>query len=248
MKIENVVSNFDMLEEIIGYKYQKIDKLVNALTHSSFINEKNKSLKSNERYEFLGDSILNIAVSEYIFTNRPNLSEGEMTKARASIVCEASLAKCANSISLGKYLLLGKGEELTGGRSRPSILADAFEAVICSIYLDGGMENAKKFIYDNLKQIINDVLKGASFIDYKTKLQETIQKKSDVKLVYEVLEEKGPDHNKFFTVQVKFGEKTLGIGDGRSKKEAEQNAARIALENKQLKEFTFENMPVKEND
>lgn len=222
------------LEDIIKYTYKDKSILIHALTHSSFTNEKNKQSYSNERLEFLGDSVLNISISEYIFLNNPNLTEGEMTRARASIVCEAPLARCANEIGLGRFLLLGKGEELTGGRTRPSILADAFEALICSIYIDGGIEKAKEFIYRNLKNVIDDVIKGSSLTDYKTKLQETLQKKGDNRAVYEVLEEKGPDHNKFFVVQVKVGESVLGSGEGKSKKDAEQIAAKNALEKLQV--------------
>lgn len=230
MKKSVTLIKTEVLEEIIGYKYKDQTKLLNAMTHSSYSNEKNNHLNSNERYEFLGDSVLNIAISDYIFRNKSGLSEGEMTKARASIVCEASLSKCALSLNLGEHLLLGKGEELSGGRMRASILADAFEALICSIYLDSGMEKAKEFIYKNLEGIINEVIKGSSFVDYKTRLQEIVQKKNDVKLLYEVVNEKGPDHNKFFTVQVKTSVKVLGTGQGKSKKEAEQNAAKLALE------------------
>lgn len=234
LKREDLIENTKVLEDVLKYTYNDKSKLVHALTHSSYTNEKNKHLNSNERFEFLGDSVLNIAISEYIFLNNPNLTEGEMTRARASIVCEAPLAKCVTSLGLGKYLLLGKGEELTGGRTRPSILADAFEAIICSIYIDGGMEKAKEFIYNNLGNLIDEVVKGASTTDYKTKLQEILQKKGDNRAVYEVLDEKGPDHNKFFIVQVKVGGGVLGSGEGKSKKDAEQIAARNAIEKLQV--------------
>ncbi len=229
-KTETLKNSIEILESIINYVYRDKNHLVLALTHSSYANEnKGEGLSSNERLEFLGDAVLNIVISDYIYTNLTSLAEGEMTKARASIVCEPSLAKCAGSMQLGKYLLLGKGEEYTGGRTRISILSDAFEAIIGSIYLDGGMEKAKSFILNTMKDIITSSFNGASFVDYKTQLQEIIQKTGDQKIQYEILEEKGPDHNKLFTVQVKVADKILGQGEGKSKKEAEQNAAGAAI-------------------
>lgn len=228
--IEKVLNeNIDKLQNIIGYTFKDRNNIVLALTHSSFANEnKTERLSSNERLEFLGDAVLNIVISEYIYRNREQLSEGEMTKIRASIVCESSLMKCANAIELGKYLLLGKGEEITGGRFRTSILSDAFEALIGSIYLDSGLEQARGFIYSAMNEILGGSKKDEIFMDYKTQLQEIIQKNSELKVQYEILEEKGPDHNKHFVVCVRVAEKELGIGEGRSKKEAEQNAARVA--------------------
>jgi len=222
--------NITKLESTIDYVYKDKSNIMLALTHSSFANE-NKALKlnSNERLEFLGDAILNIAISEYIYKNYENLPEGEMTKMRASIVCEASLMRCSNAINLGKYLFLGKGEEVTGGRSRTSILSDAFEALIGSIYLDSGFENARLFIYASMREIIGGTENGDTFIDYKTQLQEKAQKISDQKIIYDILEEKGPDHNKFFVAQVSLGERVMGTGEGKSKKEAEQKAAAVAL-------------------
>jgi ribonuclease-3 len=218
------------LESTIDYNFIDKSKLLNAVTHSSYANEKKGSgLTSNERLEFLGDAVLNIITSDYIYKNYPSLPEGEMTKTRASIVCESSLAKCANKINLGDYLLLGKGEENTGGRTRISILSDAFEALIGSIYLDGGIEYAGKFIYGTMKEIYASINSNEVFIDYKTQFQEIIQKSGDQKISYRILDEKGPDHNKLFLSQLSVGDKVFGTGEGRSKKEAEQNAAMAAL-------------------
>lgn len=218
------------IEDAIGYCYRDRSFLTLAITHSSFANEiKSNKLNSNERIEFLGDAVLNIAISEYIYTKYSHLSEGEMTKARASIVCEGSLVNSANAINLKEYLLLGKGEEVSGGRNRASILSDAFEAIIGSIYLDGGFEPAKKFIYSIMNEIIVTAIKGDSFVDYKTKLQELAQKKAFQKIQYEIIEEKGPDHDKSFEIQVKIGDVAMGTGTGKSKKEAEQNAAKVAI-------------------
>lgn len=229
--IEVLMENLSELESIIGYTFKNKQNLVLALTHSSFANEsKNERIKSNERLEFLGDAVLNIIISENIFMEHSGLSEGEMTKARANIVCEPSLAKYANDIGIGKYLLLGKGEELTGGRTRVSILSDAFEALIGSIYIDGGIAEAKRFVYEKMKELIEGSINGIVFMDYKTQLQEIVQKNSDQKISYEIVEEKGPDHNKLFVIQVKVADKVMGLGKGRSKKEAEQNAAKSALE------------------
>jgi ribonuclease III len=228
--IETIKNCIVKLEEIINYTYKDKNNVLLALTHSSYANEnKSERLSSNERLEFLGDAVLNIIISEYIYKNHTNLTEGEMTKARASIVCEASLMKCANGIGLGKYLILGKGEELSGGRLRTSILSDAFEALIGSIYLDGGIQEARNFIYRFMMVIIDSSISGDSYIDYKTLLQEMAQKSSDQRIQYEILEEKGPDHNKLFVAQVKVADRILGLGEGKSKKEAEQKAAQIAL-------------------
>lgn len=218
------------LEEIIHYTFKDKGRLLMALTHSSYANEKKSAgLESNERVEFLGDAVLNIITSEYIYGHYPDLSEGEMTKIRASIVCEASLVKCANSIKLGKYLFLGKGEENTGGRSRISILSDAFEALIGAIYLDGGFKEAGNFLFSVMNDILGDFRGNTAFVDYKTQFQELVQKKSDQAISYNILYEAGPDHNKVFSIQVSVGNKVLGMGEGHSKKEAEQNAAKNAL-------------------
>lgn len=223
------------LEAVIHYIFKDKNKLLLALTHSSFANEKrNLGRVSNERLEFLGDAVLNIVTSEYIYKNFPNLPEGEMTKTRAAIVCEGSLMKCACQISLGKYLFLGKGEENTGGRSRTSILSDAFEALIGGIFLDGGLPEAKNFIFGAMKEYLQDFHNSELFIDYKTQFQEHIQKKGEQRISYNILEEKGPDHNKIFVAQVNVGDSVLGTGEGRNKKEAEQHAAKAALDKLQV--------------
>jgi len=228
---EELLNKLSQFEERIGYVFKDKSNLLLALTHSSYANEnKGNGIMSNERLEFLGDSVLSIVVSDNIYLKYSHLSEGEMTRARANVVCETSLMKCANAIGLGEFLLLGKGEELSGGRTRASILSDAFEALIGAIYIDGGLAKAKKFVLDNMKTLIHDSINGSIFMDYKTQLQELIQKNSDQKITYEIVEEKGPDHNKLFVSQVKTSDKVMGIGKGRSKKEAEQNAAKQALE------------------
>lgn len=229
--IEYLLANLAEYEKIIGYTFKNKSNALLASTHSSFANEnKSEKLKSNERLEFLGDAVLNIVISENIYKNYSGLDEGDMTKIRASIVCETSLVKCANNIQLGKYLLLGKGEELTGGRNRVSILSDAFEAVIGAIYIDGGMKSAKTFIQSQMKHLIEDSMNGMMFMDYKSQLQETVQKDGEKKISYEIIEQKGPDHNKVFVSQVKISERIMGQGEGKSKKEAEQNAAKSAME------------------
>jgi ribonuclease III len=229
-KIESFIKNISQFEEKISYSFKNLSNLFIALTHSSYANEnKEEKLKSNERLEFLGDAVLNIVITEKIFTNYSGLAEGELTKMRASIVCEPSLMKCANQIEIGKYLLLGKGEELSGGRIRASILSDAMEALIGAIYLDGGLKNAKRFVYDVMSKTVEESSNGMIFMDYKSQLQELIQKKSDEKITYQIIEEKGPDHNKIFVSQLKIDETVFGVGEGKTKKEAEQNAAKEAL-------------------
>jgi len=229
--LENLKEKLEELQKSVGYVFKDINNLILALTHSSYANEcRKRRLHSNERLEFLGDAILNTVISESLYNDGHELSEGEMTKIRASIVCEPSLTKCANNIGLGKYLLLGKGEELTGGRGRISILSDAFEALIGAIYIDGGMESAKDFIMRQMGDLIANSIKGDMIHDYKTQLQEIMQKNPENKISYELIEEKGPDHSKVFVTQVKVGDKVMGTGQGKSKKESEQNAARAALE------------------
>lgn len=224
------------LEEKIGYTFCDKGKLLLALTHSSYANErKAEGFVSNERLEFLGDSVLNIITSDYIYKNHPELPEGEMTKTRAAIVCEASLMKCAGKIDLGNYLYLGKGEENTGGRRRTSILSDAFEALIGAIYLDGGITNAGGFILRSMKDIYGDINSSETFKDYKTQFQEIIQKLSEQHISYRIIDEKGPDHAKVFVSELLVGEKTYGTGEGRTKKEAEQNAARAAMDRMTVK-------------
>lgn len=216
----------DKLEEKLQYKFKNREYLHRALSHSSYVNERHNKEESNERLEFLGDSVLGIITAEYYFNNFGDLPEGQLSKLRASTVCENSLFGFANQIGLGKYLKLGKGEENTGGRTRPSINADAFEAVIAAIYLDGGMEEAKKFV---LRFVEGLAEKHGSFRDYKTTLQEIIQKNPEEELEYVVVGESGPDHNKCFEVEVHLNSNVIGKGKGKSKKSAEQEAAREAL-------------------
>ena len=216
------------LEEKIGYKFQNEKYLQRALTHSSYSNESKDKPESNERMEFLGDAVLSLVVSDYIF-RRYHLDEGDLTKIRASIVCEKSLFRFAQEIGLGEELLLGRGEEQMGGRTRPSVVSDAFEALICAIYLDGGMEAAREFVLP----FVMDTLESESkirFHDYKTALQEIVQKNPEEKLSYVLVEESGPDHNKRFEVEVRLNSNVIGHGVGKSKKDAEQMAAKEALE------------------
>ena len=220
------------LEAAIGYRFQNISLLQNALTHSSYANERwHDSLKSNERLEFLGDSILGMAVAEYLYRNFPNRPEGELTRMRADMVCETSLAAVADKIGLGEHLLLGHGEERFGGRKRASILADAVESVIAACFLDGGMEAARGFV---TKYILIEVpVKQLHNADYKTALQELVQQKKDQVLTYALVGESGPDHDKRFEVEVSLNGRVIGTGTGSSKKRAEQMAAQSALENLQ---------------
>lgn len=218
------------LEKKINIQFSDKMILQRSLTHKSFSNENsNLNLRDNERLEFLGDSVLSIVISTYIFDHFPDYPEGELAKMRSVIVSEPILAMVAREINLGKYILLGRGEELSGGRKRDSILSDTMEALIAAIYLDMGIEKAKEFIISLFEENIKGVEKGKYIQDYKTILQETIQKNSINRPLYVVIEEKGPDHNKEFTVEVKHEDKKMGIGRGTSKKEAEQNAARAAL-------------------
>ncbi|MBC5996090.1 ribonuclease III [Romboutsia ilealis] len=226
---KRILENIYKFEETIDYKFNNKEYILEALTHSSYSNE-NKRYNFNERLEFLGDSVLSIVVSDYLFKNEKDLPEGELTKLRASIVCEESLSEVANKIKLGDFMLLGKGEEATGGRERISILADAFEAVIAAIYLDGSIEDARNFILNNMKYIISDARRGKIFRDYKTHLQEVLQGKGESNIWYKLIDEKGPDHNKRFIMEVGTNNDVLGIGEGKSKKEAEQLAARVALD------------------
>lgn len=217
------------LEEAIGYHFHNLSLLQNALAHSSYANEHwHNSLMSNERLEFLGDSILGMLVAAYLYRNFPNRPEGELSRMRADMVCETALAQVAEEIDLGKHLLLGKGEEQNGGRSRSSILADAVESVIAACYLDGGMEAAKGFIQRFV--LPNVPVQEMHNADYKSALQELVQRKRDQVLSYSLLSETGPDHDKCFLVEVCLNGKSVGRGTGSSKKRAEQEAARIAYE------------------
>lgn len=213
------------LEKNIGYSFKDKELLRLALTHSSYANE--KGIKhDNERLEFLGDSVLGFITAEYLFKSLSERPEGDLTKLRANAVCEKALAKFANEINLGEFVLLGKGEVMTGGRERPSILSDAFESVIAAIYLDAGMEEAKKFVLRFVSQSTTDTVQAT---DYKTLLQEVIQKNPDEHLTYSLAAQSGPDHNKTFTVEVYLNSNCIGTGSGHSKKKAEQAAAKEAL-------------------
>ena len=216
------------LETKLGYSFKNKKILENSLTHSSYANEtKHPKIESNERLEFLGDAVLGVVAAEYLYEARDALPEGQMTKLRAAMVCEQSLAETAKKLDLGKYLKLGKGELHNGGNKRPSILADAVEAVIAAIYIDGGFDAAKQMIK---KFILKPIENGAIQQDYKTLLQERVQKKNGQVLEYKLIGENGPEHDKSFMVEVLLNGKTIGHGAGRSKKEAEQNAAKQALE------------------
>lgn len=216
------------LEESIKYQFKNKKLLTEALSHSSYANENKRSRRSNERLEFLGDSVLSIVVSQYLFEHFSHLPEGELTKIRASLVCEKSLHVFAQRINLGKHLLLGRGEENSGGRERASILADAFEALIAAIFLDGGLEAARTHILRFIPEDL-DAQKSTAFNDYKTILQEVIQQNPEEKVEYVIADQTGPDHNKAFTVNVCLNSNVIGVGVGRSKKEAEQMAAKEAL-------------------
>lgn len=225
--MRNIQEILEELQAKIGYNFKDVSLLKQALTHSSFSNEqKINKLKNYERLEFLGDAVLELVSSEFLFKENPKLPEGELTKLRASMVCEPALAYCAKDIELGSYILLGKGEEATGGRQRDSITSDVMEAVIGAIFLDGGLEPAKNHI---LKFILSDLDNKKLFYDSKTILQEMVQKEGGDVLHYELLSETGPDHDKTFSVVAKVGDKVVGRGAGRTKKAAEQNAAYQAI-------------------
>ncbi len=217
------------LEDKIGYHFKNKQYLKTALTHSSYANENRKDGKSNERLEFLGDSVLGVVVADYLFKQCPNMPEGDLTKTRASLVCEKALCGFATQLEVGSYLLLSNGEKNTGGETRPSILADAFEAIIAAIYIDGGMEDARSFILRFIEPAVQTT-RSKPFKDYKTMLQEIIQQNPEEHLSYVLIGESGPDHNKHFTVEVHLNQNVIGKGGGRSKKDAEQQAAREALE------------------
>lgn len=215
------------LQEKIGYQFHEEVLLKQALTHSSFANEqKINKLKNYERLEFLGDAVLELISSEFLYNENVDMPEGQLTRLRASMVCEPALAYCARDIRLNSYILLGKGEEATGGRTRDSIISDVMEAVIGAIFLDGGIENVKKFIY---RFILSDLEDKILFLDSKTLLQEEIQKKNTAQLRYVLVGETGPDHDKQFHVEAYLDNQLIGCGVGRTKKSAEQQAAYEAL-------------------
>ncbi len=215
------------LEEKLGYTFQDPSLLENALTHSSRANESRGSQASNERLEFLGDSILGMVVADHLYRNHPDLPEGDLTRTRAALVCEESLVQVAQGLGLGDYLRLGKGEETGGGRNRPSIQADAVEAVLAAIYLDGGIGSVRKVIQAQI--LSRELASLAKPRDYKTALQELVQRESGQVLQYRLTGEEGPDHDKRFFIQVTLNGQPLGAGSGRSKKEAEQMAAQAAI-------------------
>ena len=224
---ERMKDKLKELEKKIGYEFRDFSLLRRAMMHSSYTNEKHlPKFQCNERLEFLGDAVLELVSSEFLFLENPKISEGELTKTRASMVCEPSLAFCARDLQLGEYLLLGKGEEATGGRGRDSITSDSMEALIGAIYLDGGFTNAKEFIH---RFILSDLEHKKLFFDSKTILQEIVQADMGESISYRLVGEEGPDHNKAFRVEVRIGETCCGAGKGRTKKAAEQEAAYQAI-------------------
>ncbi|MCK4259036.1 MAG: ribonuclease III [Halanaerobiales bacterium] len=223
--------SLNMLEKQINVEFKNKAYLKKSMTHKSYANEnRHKKAKPNERLEFLGDAVLNLVISEYIFKRYPNYPEGELAKTRAVVVSSLTLARISKRINLGQFLLLGKGEEMTGGRERDSILADVFEALLGGIYLDQGLEVAREFIHAHLIDEILSVERGEHIHDYKTLLQEEIQKRSNTRPIYQVASEEGPDHNKQFDIEVEFSGKIIGKGTGKSKKDAQQKAAEDALQ------------------
>lgn len=226
---QTVRKDFEELQRKLAIQFEEVSLLYNAFTHSSYVNEhRRKKYTDNERLEFLGDAVLELGVSQFLYTTEPTMSEGELTKLRAAIVCEPALVSFANELEFGRYVLLGKGEEQTGGRTRPALLADVFEAFIGALYTDQGMEAVTAFLE---KVVFPKVSVGAfsHVMDYKSRLQEIVQQTNNGQLHYEVVEEKGPAHAKVFITVVQLDEETLGTGKGRSKKEAEQEAARHAI-------------------
>ena len=223
------MENYKEIENNLDYTFKNKQLLENALTHTSYAYENNQ--KSNEKLEFLGDSILEYISSDYIYKNYKDLKEGEMTKVRATVVCEKSLHKVAQKHHLENYIKVGKSEKHTGGNKKPAILADCVEAIIAAIYLDGGIEPAQKFIIENLKDEIELATKNVGEKDYKTVLQEKLQENGDVKIEYKIIKETGPDHDKTFEAEVEVNSKVLATGVGKSKKAAQMQAAKKALEN-----------------
>ncbi len=232
--MDYINENIAALEKRIGYVFKSRRYITTALTHSSYANEmktKKIDVEYNERLEFLGDSVLSIIVSEHIFADYKKFPEGELTKIRASVVCEKTLAKLASSIGLGECLLLGKGEALGGGRERASILADAFEALLAAVYLDSGnnKERAAEFLMPLIEPEIKGYVSSGMMTDYKTELQQIVQQADGEKLEYVLVGESGPDHEKLFKVEARLNSNVIGHGSGRSKRAAEQDAAREAL-------------------
>lgn len=226
---EKVRESFDQLQNELDVTFNNKNLLYQAFTHSSYVNEHRRKLfTDNERLEFLGDAVLELSVSKFLFQKYPHMSEGELTKLRASIVCEPSLVIFANELGFGRYVLLGKGEELTGGRERPALLADVFESFVGALYLDQGLERVVAFLE---KVVFPKVELGAfsHVMDFKSQLQEMVQQSNNGLLHYEIVDEKGPAHNRTFISRVLLNEQELGVGRGKSKKEAEQQAAQSAM-------------------
>ncbi|SHI72384.1 RNAse III [Dethiosulfatibacter aminovorans DSM 17477] len=223
-------NNLSLIEERLDYSFTDRELLVEALTHSSYSNENGQDIKNNERLEFLGDAVLEIMVSNYLFSKYKSMPEGKLTRLRSKVVCEEILYDIAIDIEIGKFLLLGKGEEITGGRERKSILADSIEAIIAAIFLDSNMDTVVGLFLPRFKKYINLAVTGKLNMDYKTRLQEIIQKDDSSKRIkYVVYKEEGPDHDKIFYVKVHLDKQTIGRGCGKSKKNAEQEAAKAAL-------------------
>ncbi|WP_318615460.1 ribonuclease III [Sporosarcina sp. YIM B06819] len=234
-------NKFDELQQRLDIHFKNHALLYNAFTHSSYVNEhRRKNFTDNERLEFLGDAVLELGVSRFLYSTEPGMSEGELTKLRAAIVCEPSLVKFSSELHFGDYILLGKGEEQTGGRMRPALLADVFEAFIGALYIDQGMEAVVPF----LEKVVFPKISVGAFshvMDYKSRLQEIVQQKNNGQLQYEIIEEKGPAHAKKFVTVVRLGETELGTGLGKSKKEAEQEAARHAIQELKSRQAEGEN-------
>ena len=223
-------TDYEKLESNIGYCFKDKDLLINALTHTSYANEhKHKGMKDNERLEFLGDAVLDLVVGEYLFLRFPSWPEGKLTRAKASAVCKPACAECAAKFQVGKYMLLGKGEEMSGGRTRMSILGDAFESIIGAVYLDNNYEVAARFILGHLKKYLDLIDEGNYDHDYKTDLQELVQKHGDVEIRYNVIHDEGPDHDKTIWMQITINGRDFGTGIGKNKKEAAQRAAKEAI-------------------
>ncbi|MHA6258679.1 ribonuclease III [Sporosarcina sp. CAU 1771] len=234
-------NRFSELQQKLTITFKNSSLLYNAFTHSSYVNEhRRKNFTDNERLEFLGDAVLELGVSRFLYSTEPGMSEGELTKLRAAVVCEPALVKFANELEFGRYVLLGKGEEQTGGRMRPALLADVFEAFIGALYIDQGMEEVIKFLE---KVVFPKITLGAfsHVMDYKSRLQEIVQQTNSGQLHYEVIEEKGPAHAKVFVTAVLLGSTELGKGSGKSKKEAEQEAARHAIQELKRQQSEGEN-------
>ena len=220
------MENLTVLQEQIGYRFKNRALLLQALTHSSFASGE---CPNNERLEFLGDAVLELCVSKYLFATYPSMAEGVMSRVRASAVCEGSLYRAAQPFRLGEWLRLGRSEERTGGRRKASIVSDAMEAIIGAIYFEGGFEAAERFVLSFAPQAVERALQDGDAKDSKTRLQELLQRQGNVQIDYRLIEERGPDHAKWFTMAVAVGDRELGRGEGHSKKEAEQAAAQMAL-------------------